>query len=264
MRELKAKEDSKRQDTELDKAYYDRLSEQEREEVEESWDPIEEVVENERGTWIDLLQSFLLMPQTAHETAADIRRRLKEGMAVSYSGGMHIGGTIDTPAELINRTAPVPDEEIDRILEELQEIKLLLFCRLILSHAAILPATLRAASVSDFLADKEVTDNDLRDLCLKMDNPGMQDIRDACADLGREAEEDDPKDNDLQEEDESKEYKKNWMAERLGLSRKPRSAIPDKWSSEREKRSKRDPEVPENVKGKVLLLLIDLFPCDVL
>jgi hypothetical protein len=53
----------------------------------------------------------------------------------------------------------------------------------LLGHAALLPAALRANGVEEFLADDEVTASDLRDLCLKMENPGLQEIRDSCADL---------------------------------------------------------------------------------
>ena len=151
----------------------------------------------------------------------------------------------DAPLELHDRTAPIPDEEIDRLLEELTEIKLLLFCRILLSHATVLPAALRAANVEEFLNDKEVSDTDLRDLCLKMDNPGLQEIRDACADLGRVAEEGEDEDEDEPAHEELS--KTDRISKRLGIPRRFRSAIPDKWASEREKRVKKQGGVPPHI-----------------
>jgi len=60
-----------------------------------------------------------------------------------------------------------------------------LFCRLLLSHATLLPAVLKANSVEEFLNDQEISTTDLRDLCLRMEKPDLQDIRDTCADLAR-------------------------------------------------------------------------------
>ena len=89
----------------------------------------------------------------------------------------------------------------------------------------MLPAALRAATVEDFLNDKDVSDTDLRDLCLKMDNPELQEIRDACADLGRGAEDSEDEDNEPLDEDLSKTER---LAKKLGLARRLRKgAIPD-------------------------------------
>ena len=312
MQELKAREDSKRQDAELDKAYYERLSQQEKEKAEEDWDPIEDIVENERRTYVDLIKHFLLMssltldessddvskshnetksqsepvtecqvaathtvsrskaarkkPATTqakdvpdkslHETRADIRRRLGEGVELSYAGGVHIAGTIDSPIQQ-TKSAPIPDEEIDKILEELAQIKLLLLCRLLLSQATALPSALRASNVAEFFDDKEVSDADLRDLCLKMDNPGLQNIRDACADFGRGPEEiEDQFDEPKQQKSEEKKKKADRPSKALRMPRFPRlprrsrDAIPEKWSSDRERRSKKREEMSQYVLGK--------------
>ena len=45
---------------------------------------------------------------------------------------------------------------------------------------------MKAGSFDEFFNDRGVTDTDLRDLALKIDYPGLKDIRDACADFGRE------------------------------------------------------------------------------
>ena len=41
-----------------------------------------------------------------------------------------------------------------------------------------------------------MTESDLRDLCLKMEQPGLQELRDACADLSRHDEEEQVEDED--------------------------------------------------------------------
>jgi hypothetical protein len=75
-------------------------------------------------------------------------------------------------------------------MAQVSDIKYLLFCRLLLGHATLLPAALRVNSVEEFLADDGVSTSALRDICLKMERPGLQEIRDACADLFRFDEED--------------------------------------------------------------------------
>lgn len=70
-------------------------------------------------------------------------------------------------------------------MKDIVEIKHLLFCRLLLSHASLLPIAIRANSAEEFLEGKEISNTDLRDLCLKMENPGLQEVRDECADLVR-------------------------------------------------------------------------------
>lgn len=131
-----------------------------------------------------------------------MRKRLKEGIKLNYSKGFHVTGTIDSPIELKDKAAPYPDEEIDRLLEHVAEIKHLLLCRLLLSHATVLPAAIRASSVDEFLINSEVTDTDLQDLALKMDNLELQEIRNACADLGRGEKKDEEDDNYEDSEDE--------------------------------------------------------------
>ncbi|RMJ18641.1 hypothetical protein CDV36_001763 [Fusarium kuroshium] len=71
----------------------------------------------------------------------------------------------------------------------------------------MLPAALRANSVEEFLNDPQVAESDLRDLCLKVEEPTLQDIRDACADFARGdlAEEEEDADEAAEEEDEDDE-----------------------------------------------------------
>ena len=298
MRDLRAREDAKKSEAFLEEAYKERMSE---EEDDAHWDPIEDVIEDERGNYIDLIKHILLMTEdtsgnqetpasdptpkrnaeaeplidsnapkpskkakkseqkvltngsdqpildkTAHDTASQVRRRLKEGVKLSYASGMHVAGTIDNPVELKDRTAPFPDEDIDELLQDMAEVKHLLFCRLVLAHATVLPAAVKANNVEEFLNNKEVTDTDLRDLAIKMDNPGLQEIRDACADLGRGEEEDDEdegesaKDN-LDVEELATKVRKTRVFEQMKRFRqkgiRQNQKLPESWTAEREKQT---------------------------
>lgn len=121
------------------------------------------------------------------ESQEEVRRRLREGVKRDHSGlyGPQLVGTIQNPAETHGRTAPLPDEDIDKLLSDIAEIKALLLCRTLLSHATLLPAALRAKSVEEFIEDASIAHTDLRDLCLKVEQPKLQELRDACADFAR-------------------------------------------------------------------------------
>lgn len=239
MKELRMKEDMKRQNTYLDEAYNERMS---LDEEDIKWDPIDDVVEDERDSYVDMIKLFLMIteevtdraeikdgeeimdialdaapsseviPKSSNkrrkkkdagqvqneksflETRSEMRKRLKDGVEYSHTGKMMLVGTIENPVRT-NKTMTLPDDEVSDLLNEITEIKHLLFCRLLLAHASLLPAAIRANSVEEFLNDREVHDTDLRDLCLKMENPGLQEVRDACADLIR-VEENDEDDRD--------------------------------------------------------------------
>ncbi|KAI0098675.1 hypothetical protein GGR51DRAFT_577026 [Nemania sp. FL0031] len=124
------------------------------------------------------------------ETEEEMRKRLKEGVEKNYSEvyGPILVGSLETPHGTHDKTPPMEDDEIEGLMQDIKEIKLLLFCRLLLAHATLLPAALQANSVDEFLNDAKITEADLRDLCLKVEQPSLQDIRDACADLLREDE----------------------------------------------------------------------------
>jgi len=70
-------------------------------------------------------------------------------------------------------------------------VKQLLFCRQLIVRPALLSAALRANSVAEFLADPAVANTDRRDLCIKVEQPSLQALRDACADFVRGDESDD-------------------------------------------------------------------------
>ncbi|OJD29348.1 mfs allantoate protein [Diplodia corticola] len=130
------------------------------------------------------------------ENRADVRRRLREGQKMERGPGWKLRGTVENPAAIEDRMPPVPDSEIDVLLSQITEVKQLLFCRLVLGHAALLPIALRSNTIDEFLADPGVTNVDLRDLCLEMEQPGLQQLRDACADLDRGYDEEDDRETD--------------------------------------------------------------------
>ncbi|KAI0438334.1 hypothetical protein F4803DRAFT_535307 [Xylaria telfairii] len=137
------------------------------------------------------------------ETEQEMRRRLKEGVEKNYEDvhGPILVGSLETPHGTYDKTPPMDDDEIETLMQDIKEIKLLLFCRLLLSHASLLPAALRATSVDEFLKDIKITETDLRDICLKVEQPSLQDIRDACADLLREDESETEQTKDHEHED---------------------------------------------------------------
>lgn len=168
------------------------------------------------------------------ETEQEMRKRLSRGEKKIYdsSWGWQLVGTFERPHETHERTAPMTNDEIESLVKDIREIKLLLFCRLLLAQASLLPAALRASSVEEFLNDANVAESDLRDLCIKVEEPTLQVIRDACADFARgdEADEDmtdvdDADDDELDCEtfedmlDDNTRYKhlhtKDWLREQM-------------------------------------------------
>ena len=74
------------------------------------------------------------------ESRADVQSRLRQGSIFKHEYGpvaLLVKGTVNAPLETATRTPPLPDSEIDRLLEDIGEIKHLLLCRLLLSHAAL-------------------------------------------------------------------------------------------------------------------------------
>jgi hypothetical protein len=121
---------------------------------------------------------------------------------------------------------------LDELMLEIVEIKHLLLCRLLLSHAAPLGVALQAESVDEFLTSPGISESDLRDICLKMEKPSLQDIRDACADLKRGDEEFDENVEGEEDEDEDNIDEPFRMSDqRLGGLK---SRVPSKWKGKRE------------------------------
>jgi hypothetical protein len=314
-RDAKAKEDKMRQDAYLEQTYKESLAlkegngeEHDTDDDAMDWDPIEDVLEDNRGSYLDLIQTFLWIadpniaaeadsamkgvdsptpstfglsvpietPESAQEINAEISNgckpslsskkaksknkkkaipatkppefraepdkgliesqkemleRLKNGTAYNKSKikGVMIAGTLENPV-IANKTVTFPENQIQKMLAEIQDIKHLLFCRLLLGHVTLLPAALRANNVKEFLADPQVTTAALRDICLKMENPGLQDIRDACADLFRSEEEEEESDIEMAQPA-SPTTSKNTDEHGMPIFKlkKPKGALPDKW-----------------------------------
>lgn len=129
--------------------------------------------------------------KTRIEQEDEMRKRLESGAKFNYEGsGPMMVGTFENP-RFVKKTPGLENDMIDQLIKDVTEIKQLLFCRALLSQAALVPEALKANSVEEFLANTEVSDTALRDLCLRLEQPGLQAIRDACADLHRpEIEED--------------------------------------------------------------------------
>lgn len=178
------------------------------------------------------------------ETREHIHHRLAHGIKIDLDDvhGVMVAGTVENP-HVQKTTRTFTEFEIQRLLGEISEIKHLLFCRLLLGHAALLPAALRADSIEAFFADEEVTGTALRDVCLKMERPSLQEIRDACADFfrsGEEAEEAEEQDerealsNDAHGHEDDEATLADPYDVKMRLTRKKRGDLPGTWRSKRE------------------------------
>jgi len=257
------KEEKRRQEEYLEEVWRERMAASDDSDVD--WDPIEDIYQEDREKFIDLIRHFLWMelapvaapkpkqqpeetPNVEGEEAEpapkkkkargkrkgkpqgvapketpsasnasvsqakqaeldksnigskdDVRKRLREGVEKKYDHiqGPLVVGSAQLPHELYKRTAPYSEEDTERLVSEIAEIKLLLFCRQLLSQPQLLPAALRANSIEEFLDDKSVADSELRDLCLKVEQPSLQSLRDACADFARGDEPDDDEEEEV-------------------------------------------------------------------
>ncbi|KAI8710392.1 hypothetical protein NCS52_01575700 [Fusarium sp. LHS14.1] len=225
------REEQERQDAFLEAAYRERM-----ELDEEAWDPILDVNLDNRNRYIDLIKHFLWMElleadegtgleektgglDLAEKAKTKTKAKVGSSRASSSNAGGHdsadlihkrgqrklLAITLENPYETYEKTALMTNDEIELVVKDIREIKLLLFCRLLLARASMLPAALRANSMEEFLNDTEITESDLRDLYLKVEAPSLQDIRDACADFARGDEADDDDDATDEEEDDDDE-----------------------------------------------------------
>jgi hypothetical protein len=207
----RANEEQSRQNVFLEEAYKQRMAELEEEAAE--WDPIEDVIADDRGNYIDLIRHFLWMEspqqqfsddqtkeqakephadgesgppsggggpvpskkkkrskatQTAAQTdtpaqkpdknniehQAAMRERLTRSQQYKPPpGSLTMAGTIQRPVEVFETGTPIAESELDELMAEVVEIKQLLLCRLLLSHAAPLAIALKAESVDEFLGE---------------------------------------------------------------------------------------------------------------
>lgn len=291
----RANEEQECQNVFLEAAYQQRMAELEEEASE--WDPIEDVIADDRGNYVNLIRHFLWAEHPpeefsvhfssaqskAHpaekpldkkgdeaptekdgnaatkkkkkskakktstamsdasekpdknniETQAAMQERLTRSQEYRPPPGSFVmAGTIQRPAEVLKTGAPIAESELDELMREIVEIKNLLFCRILLSHAAPLKVALQAEGVDEFLASPDISESDLRDLCLKMEKPSLQDIRDACADLKRGGEEFDENEEGEGEDTDRIDEPLRMSDERLGRGRK--SSLPSAWKGKHE------------------------------
>jgi hypothetical protein len=106
------------------------------------------------------------------ETREQMRKRLRSPVKFERKG-FHMIDKRDTA----RGGAPmVPEDEIEQLLDEVAEIKNFIFCRLLLAQIALLPAALQSNSIDEFLGKEDVTREHLKDLCLKLERPKLQDV----------------------------------------------------------------------------------------
>lgn len=171
------------------------------------------------------------MPQT--ENRSEMLQRMTEGTKIK-------GGKLESQAPngfriVSDRMPAIPTTEAARLVDEISEIKYFLLCRLLLKDAVLLPAAQKASSLSDFFNDPEVKTQDLRDLSLKIEEPQLQDIRDACADFYRlddEESDDGGEESSVESEDESEE-------EPVKQDPRIKHPLPEIWLSKKEKELRR-------------------------
>ncbi|KAF2197150.1 hypothetical protein GQ43DRAFT_484368 [Delitschia confertaspora ATCC 74209] len=302
-RQVQRKEEQKRQEAFLEEVYHQRLLEMS-EEAQDSWDPVQDVYEDERENYVDLINYFLMLkdqgdtgptdisekpgetpeamnldsrqllgekplsksakkrtkkanselkrlsePQKPYsegrgpgtiemETKSQMRERLRKGVKFERPTGWYFAGS-EGPMSIDAKVPPIPDDEIEVLLEEVAEIKSLLFCRLLLAHASLFPIALQANSIEEFLDNELVTGENLRDLCLKLERPKLQDVRDACADFVRgEAEEDFEEDQESEEEEDDEDEDRRGEKGMLTFKRR-RNDIPEKYQTKREESAMR-------------------------
>ncbi|KAJ4369485.1 hypothetical protein N0V86_009320 [Didymella sp. IMI 355093] len=169
------------------------------------------------------------------ETRGKMRQRLRKPVRFQRATGWYVQGIGPTGYDA--QTPVIPDDEIEQLLDEVAEIKNFLFCRLLLTQSTLLPAALKAESIEDFIGKEEVTRENLRDLCLKLERPVLQDVRDACADFIRERD----GIEDLEEPEEKKEsddYRDIYKAPDKYRLKFKKGKVPENYRTKREKSAK--------------------------
>ncbi|KAJ4356406.1 uncharacterized protein N0V89_004439 [Didymosphaeria variabile] len=167
------------------------------------------------------------------ETRSQMRDRLRKPVRYERPMGFYTPSP-SGPTGIHAETKPIPEDELEILLEEVVEVKHLLFCRLLLSHATLLPIALRSDSIEDFLVDDDVTREHLRDLCLKLERPGLQDVRDACADFVRGEDRTSEEHDAVRPEDDDDNQKDN-IPDKYALRFRDKSRLPEKYQTKREK-----------------------------
>ncbi|KAA8568094.1 hypothetical protein EYC84_008502 [Monilinia fructicola] len=305
MEEKMRREEKKKQDMFLEKIYKEKMKEVENEKADDEmdWDPIEDELEDGRGSFIDLMRSFLWMsseeqkpeeppssetkqsneesqesarrnsideiasllesstvskkskkkkkknaaagattsPQLTKtnkptpkpqelpdksliESRQDMHDRLAHGIKIDLNDvhGVLVAGTVENP-NVQKTTRTFTEYEIQRLLNEVSEIKHLLFCRLLLGHAALLPAALRADSTEAFFEDKEVSSARFERYFFRSEEEETEEQDDL------ETQRDDA---DIHEDLKAKPIDPHDV--KMSLKRKKRGELPGTWRSKRE------------------------------
>lgn len=192
------------------------------------------------------------------ETKSQMRERLAKPITFERPTGWYFGSSVQDMSPDA-QTYPLPDAEINSLLEEVREVKNYLFCRILLSQASLLPVALESESIEQFLADERVTRDHLRDLCLKLERPILQDVRDACADFSREDHEDDDGAADINEEEQpDAEEGTTGLGKNDVRLFKRKGRIPDKYNTKREKAArKKQKNMPSAFNDEAALPAVD-------
>ncbi|KAJ8107718.1 hypothetical protein OPT61_g8673 [Boeremia exigua] len=178
------------------------------------------------------------------ETRVQMRERLRTPVKFERATGWYVQG--DGPNGLNAQTPVIPDDEVEQLLDEVAEIKNFLFCRLLLTQSTLLPAALKAESIEDFIGKEEVTREHLRDLCLKLERPVLQDVRDACADFIRERD----GVEDLEEPEDKKDvddYPNTYKTPEKYRLKFKKGKVPESFKTKREKAAKDASKKPKNL-----------------
>jgi hypothetical protein len=307
-REVRAREDKKREEEFLDQVYTQRLSAMSEQE-QDDWDPVKDVFGYERDNYVDLIKYFLMLEDEDEDTSAEpddskdmlttedgnesqqaekslsksakkrakkanaemkkldpskqdsegrgadtiametrkqLRERLSKPSKLQRATGWYAG-----PEDLERHYPALSAEELDVLEEEVSKVKKYLFCRILLSQASLLPVALQASSIEEFLGHDQMTQEHLRDICLKLERPPLQDVRDACADFIR-GEEEDPEDEQADEEhdnDYASEDEREERREKYALVRGSKDGVPRKYQTKREKAAKKQRKAMKQVMG---------------
>lgn len=164
------------------------------------------------------------------ESRREMQSRLIEG--TKFQSGMLVSEGPNEQRVTSDRMPGIPAPEVNRLLDEVAEIKIFLLCRLLLRDVVLLAAAKKANSLDNFFNNPEVKTQELRELCLKLEEPQLQDIRDACADFFRADDEDSSVETDEDSADSEGEIYQPSMKRR----RHTKDALPDIWQSKKEKR----------------------------
>ncbi|KAH7339212.1 hypothetical protein BKA66DRAFT_581855, partial [Pyrenochaeta sp. MPI-SDFR-AT-0127] len=180
------------------------------------------------------------------ETKAEMRERLRKPVKFERPTGWYMQGS--GPYSLEASTPVLPDDEIEQLLGEVTEIKNFLFCRLLLSQTTLLPVALQAHSIEEFLSKDDVSREHLRDLCLKLERPALQDVRDACADFIRERDGvEDEEEAGEPTDDGANHAKEKHMPKKYMLVRGNNGQMLEKYHTKRERAAKKSKKVSPEI-----------------